>query len=157
MNKFSRFSLLVLFILFAADVAAADMKVGYVEVNRILKEAPQAMESAKKLQKEFSPRTAELTRLQKQINDKENSGSAKEQEVAGLKLDFERKQRELNEDISIRKNEELAALQDRINKAVTAVSEADGYDLVLYSGLAYGSKRIDMTDRVLKSLDKTAP
>jgi outer membrane protein len=152
-HKLLRFILATSLILFAA-VAVADPKVGYVEVDRILREAPQAIESAKKLQKEFSLRTAELERLQKQIEDKGNSGTAKEQELTSLKIDFERKQRELNEDINIRKGEELGALQDRINKAVTTVSEAEGYDMVIYSGAAYVSKRANFTDKVLKSLGK---
>jgi len=54
----------------------------------------------------------------------------------------------------LRKNEELASLQDRINAAVKTVSEADGYDLVVYGGVAYASKKIDITDKVLKLLGK---
>jgi outer membrane protein len=155
-NKFLRFITVAGFMLFAANVVAGPM-LGYVDVNRILREAPQAVESAKKLQKEFSPRTDELTRLKKQITDQEASGSAKAQDLDGLRLEFERKQRELQEDISIRKNEELTALQDRINKAVTAVADSEGYDLVVYSGLAYGSKRVDLTDKVIKAMGKPAP
>ena len=156
MNQFLRFVVVTSLVLFAAN-ASADTKVGYVEVERVLKEAPQTAEASKKLEKEFSPRTAELARLQKQISDQENSGTAKEQELANLKLEFERKKRELNEDVNIRKNEELSALQDRVNKAVTAISEAEGYDLVIYSGIAYGSKRADITDKVIKSLGKPTP
>jgi len=156
LNQFLRFVVVTSLVLFAAN-ASADTKVGYVEVERVLKEAPQTAEASKKLEKEFSPRTAELARLQKQISDQENSGTAKEQELANLKLEFERKKRELNEDVNIRKNEELSALQDRVNKAVTAISEAEGYDLVIYSGIAYGSKRADITDKVIKSLGKPTP
>ena len=78
----------------------------------------------------------------------------KERDVANNKLEFQRKQRELREDINLRKNEELSVLQDRINKAVTAVAEAEGYDLVVYSGVAFASKKVDITDKVLKSLGK---
>jgi len=156
MIKFLRFVLVMSLVSFAVN-AAANPKVGYVDVERILKEAPQATESAKKLNNEFSQRAAELARLQKQISEQENSGTAKEKELASLKLEYNRKQRVLNEDINIRKNEELATLQDRINKAVTAVSEAGGYELVIYSGIAYGSKRVDLTDIVIKSLGKPTP
>lgn len=156
MNKFLRFILATSLVLFAAN-AFADPKVGYVEVDRILREAPQAVDEAKKLRKEFSPRTAEIERLQKEIDDKVNSGTANEQELSSLRLEFDRKQRELKEDINIRKNEELSVLQDRINKAVTAVSEAEGYDMIIYSGVAFASKRTDITDKVLKSMGKTSP
>ncbi len=145
---------------------AAELKVGYVQVDKILQEAPQTAESSKKLEKEFGPRSQELDRMQKQIRDLESALDKdsvtmsetdkrnKERDVSNLKIEFQRKQRELREDINIRKNEELGALQDRINKAVQTVSEAEGYDLVVYSGVAYASKKIDITDKVLKSLGK---
>ena len=153
MNKFLRLVLVASFVLFATNVAA-DPKVGYVKVEKILRESSQAAESAKKLQTEFSHRTEEITQLQKQIGAMEKSGTAKQQELAKLRIEFERKQRVLNEDIEIRKNEELAVLQDRINKAVTSVSVTDGYDLVFYKNLVYANKRVDITDKVLKLLDK---
>jgi outer membrane protein len=78
----------------------------------------------------------------------------KERDVQNIKIEFQRKQRELREDINLRKNEELGSLQDRVNKAVQSVSEAEGYDLVVYSGVAYASKKIDITDKVLKILGK---
>lgn len=146
--------------------AAAEVKIGYVQVDKILQEAPQTSESGKKLEKEFSPRTQELERLQKQIKDMESSLDKdsltmsetdrrnKERDISNLKIDFQRKQRELREDVNLRKNEELGSLQDRINKAVSAVAEAEGYDLVIYSGVAYASKKVDITDKVLKSLGK---
>jgi len=140
--------------------------VGYVKVDKLLQEAPQTAETGKKLEKEFSPRSLELDRLQKQIkdmetaldNDRANMSEIdrrnKERDVTNQKLEFQRKQRELREDINLRKNEELAILQDRINKAVTTVAETENYDLVVYGGIAYASKKIDITDKVLKLLGK---
>lgn len=151
---------------FAVNVNSAELKIGYVQVDKILQEAPQTAESGKKLEKEFAPRSQELERMQKQIKDIETSidkdaltmseadRKNKERDASNLKIDFQRKQRELREDVNLRKNEELGALQDRINKAVTAVSEAEAYDLVVYGGVAYANKKIDITDKVLKSLGK---
>lgn len=150
----------------AFNVHAAELKVGYVQVDKILQEAPQTAESGKKLEKEFSPRSQELDRMAKQIKDlesvldkegltlSESERRNKERDAQNIKIEFQRKQRELREDINLRKNEELGALQDRINKAVQSVSEAEGYDLVVYSGVAYASKKIDITDKVLKMLGK---
>jgi len=150
----------------AIQVNAAELKVGYVQVDKILQEAPQTSESGKKLEREFSPRSQELDRMAKQIKDieaaldkdaltiSEADRRNKERDVQNLKIEFQRKQRELREDINLRKNEELGALQDRVNKAVQTVSEAEGYDLVVYSGVAYASKKIDITDKVLKALGK---
>ena len=117
---------------------AAELKVGYVQVDKILQDAPQTAESGKKLEREFSPRSLELDKMQKQINDiqasldkegvtmSETERRNKERDASNMKLEFQRKQRELREDINLRKNEELSSLQDRINKAVQTVSETDG-------------------------------
>ncbi len=166
MNKLLTRLLVLAALVFSVQSNAADLKIGYVQVDKILQEAPQTAESSKKLEKEFAPRSQELERMQKQIKDietaldkdaltmSETDRKNKERDASNLKIDFQRKQRELREDINLRKNEELAALQDRINKAVTSVSEAEGYDLVVYGGVAYANKKIDITDKVLKSLGK---
>ena len=150
----------------SANIGAAELKIGYVQVDKILQDAPQTAESGKKLEREFSPRSLELDKMQKQIRDiesvldkegvtlSETERRNKERDASNLKIEFQRKQRELREDINLRKNEELSSLQDRINKAVQTVSEMDGYDLVVYGGVAYASRKIDITDKVLKLLGK---
>ncbi|MDI1309381.1 MAG: OmpH family outer membrane protein [Methylotenera sp.] len=150
----------------ALSVEAAELKVGYVQVDKILQEAPQTAESGKKLEREFSPRSQELDRMAKQIKDLESAldkdgltiteadRRSKERDVQNIKTEFQRKQRELREDINLRKNEELGSLQDRINKAVQSVAKAENYDLVMYSGVAYAADKIDITDKVLKMLGK---
>lgn len=154
------------FMTFAVYAQSAELKVGYVQVDKILQEAPQTAESGKKLEKEFSPRSLELDRMAKQIKDLENTldkdgltiseteRRSKERDVQNIKTEFQRKQRELREDINLRKNEELGSLQDRINKAVQSVAKAENYDLVMYSGVAYAADKIDITDKVLKLLGK---
>lgn len=157
---------LIVLMLSCGQSLAADYKVGYVQVDKLLQEAPQTIETGKKLEKEFSPRSLELEKLQKQIRELESQldhdkasiteadRRLKERQLNNSRLEFQSKQRELREDINLRKNEELALLQERINKAVQSVAESEGYDLVAYSGVAYASKRIDITDKVLKLLGK---
>ena len=144
----------------------ADLKVGFVQVDKILQEAPQTIESNKKLEKEFSSRTDKLKADVKSLKERESSFSkdaltmkeserdTKEKSLSQLRVDVQRKERELREDINIRRNEELGGLQEQINKAVTSVSKAEGFDLVLYNGVAYASEKIDITDKILKSLGK---
>lgn len=166
MSNYFKKLLIATIAIFAINAQSAELKVGYVQVDKILQEAPQTAESGKKLEREFSPRSQELERMSKQIKDleaaldkdgltiSEAERRNKERDVQNIKIEFQRKQRELREDINLRKNEELGALQDRVNKAVQTVSEAEGFDLVVYSGVAYASKKIDITDKVLKVLGK---
>ena len=153
--------------LFLASLSVyAELKVGFVQVDKILQEAPQTIESNKKLEKEFSSRTDKLKADVKALKERESSFSkdaltmkdsergTKEKSLSQLRVDVQRIERELREDINIRRNEELGGLQEQINKAVTAVSKAEGFDLVLYNGVAYASEKIDITDKILKSLGK---
>ena len=159
-------SLFLSTILFTSAVAFAELKIGFVQVDKILQEAPQTIESNKKLEKEFSARTDKLKADVKSLKDKEaafakdaltmkeSERDSKEKSLSQLRVDIQRKERELREDINIRRNEELGGLQDQINKAVTSVAKAESFDLVLYNGVAYASEKIDITDKILKSLGK---
>ena len=162
-----KFKFLTFVAMFLASLSVyADLKVGFVQVDRILQEAPQTIESNKKLEKEFSSRTDKLKADVKALKERESSFSkdaltmkeserdTKEKSLSQLRVDVQRKERELREDINIRRNEELGGLQEQINKAVTSVSKAEGFDLVLYNGVAYASEKIDITDKILKSLGK---
>ena len=162
-----KYKFLAFVTLFLASLSVyADLKVGFVQVDKILQEAPQTIESNKKLEKEFSSRTDKLKADVKALKERESSFSkdaltmkdsergTKEKSLSQLRVDVQRIERELREDINIRRNEELGGLQEQINKAVTAVSKAEGYDLVLYNGIAYNSEKIDITDKILKSLGK---
>ena len=162
-----KYKFLAVATLFLSSLSAyADLKVGYVEVQKILQEAPQTIEINKKLEKEFNVRSDKLKTDIKTLNDRQTAfnkdslamkDSEKESKTKGLdqlRIDIQRKDRELKEDFNIRKNEELAALQDQVNKAVTSVAKAEGYDLVVYNGVAYANEKIDITDKILKSLGK---
>lgn len=147
----------------AAPTAATAPKIGYVQLDMLM-QSPASLEVGKKLQQEFSPRNTELQRLKKQIDDKEAAydkevvtmtptvRQTRTKEISQLKLDFQQRQREIAEDFELRKREERAKLQDRINKAVTAVSQAEGYDLVVYGNAAYAGKKVDITDKVIKAI-----
>jgi len=146
--------------------AMADSKIAYVQADRVLQNVPQTVEATKKLEKEFSPRTTDLSRLQKQLEAQQTAlekdaltlteadRNKRSRDINDLKVEYERKQRELSEDFNIRKNEELGLLQDKINKAISTVAEAAGYDVVLLTGVAYASKQMDITDSVLKAMSK---
>jgi len=162
-----KYNFFVLAVLLTASITShAELKIGFVQVDKILQEAPQTIESNKKLEKEFSSRTDKLKADVKSLKERESSFSkdaltmkeserdSKEKSLSQFRVDVQRKERELREDINIRRNEELGGLQEQINKAVTSVSKAEGFDLVLYNGVAYASEKIDITDKILKSLGK---
>jgi len=147
--------------------ALAEIKIGYVVVEKVLKEAPQTTVSNKKLEKEFKSRTDGLQKkvkgIQKQEKDyKKNSVTMSESErqkaqkkIQNAKIDIQRIERELREDIDIRRREEIGKLQQQINKSIEDLAKKEKYDLILYQGVAYASKGIDITNDLIKSLGKS--
>lgn len=153
--------------LFASGVDAAEqLKVGYVNTQRIFRDAPAAVKAAKKLESEFSKRDQDLQRMAKQLQGmqenleknsvtmSESDRRAKEREFGEMSRDFQRKQREFREDLNLRQNEENAAVIEKANKAIKQIAEAEKFDLILQD-VVWVSPRLDITDKVIKSLTES--
>lgn len=142
---------------------AAELKIGFIDIQRLQRESAPAERASKQLETEFAPRLQELQRRENQIKAmqtqiekeamtmSESDRRAKEQELARITLDFQRMQREYREDLNLRRNQELAALFERANKVVKQIAEAEQFDLIVQEAV-YRSTRIDITDKVLKAL-----
>lgn len=144
-------------------LAAQELKVGFVNTERIFREAGPAQKAQKKLEKEFAARDAELQKMGKQVRDlqaqvekeavtlSEADKRNKERDLANLNREFQRSQREFREDLNMRKNEELAVVQERANKVIKDIAESEKFDLIVQDAV-FASSKIDITDKVLKSL-----
>ena len=165
MNKKIAAILLSIFLLFPFTIYA-EIKIGYVVVEKVLKDAPQTASSNKKLEKEFKSRTDGLQKKVKAIQAQEkdfkknsltmtDSDKQKAQKkIQNSKIDVQRIERELREDIDIRRREEIGKLQQQINKSIEELAEKEKYDLILYQGVAYASKGIDITNDLIEALGK---
>lgn len=149
---------------FATSFAFAnDFRIGVVDTERILRESTPAVQAEKKIEKEFELRDLEMKKIAKQVKeiqmyfDKEGmtlldaEHRSKERELANLNVNLQRMQREFREDLNLRKNEELALVLARANKAIKAIAESEKYDLVLQEAV-YRNPKIDITDKVLQYL-----
>ncbi len=143
--------------------ALAEGKIGAINIQKILNDAPQAAKAKKKIEKDFEKRDQDLQRLAKQLQGMqenleknavtmaESDRRNKEREFNDLNRDFQRKQREFREDLSQRQNEEMAAIFERVNKIIKQIAEAEKYDII-FQEAAYVNPRIDITDKVIKAL-----
>ena len=144
-------------------LVAAELKIGYVNTQRIFREAPAAQRAAKKIEAEFSKRDQELQRTAKQLQalqeSLEKNGVTmaeaerrnKERELNEMSRDFQRKQREFREDLNLKQNEENASIIEKANKAIKQIAESDKYDLIVQD-VVWVSPKLDITDKVIKSL-----
>ncbi len=159
--------LLALTLLSGAGAANADVKIGFVNTQRILADAPQAAKAKKKIEKEFEKRDQDLQRLAKQLQTlqdameknsvtmSETERRTKERDFGELNREFQRRQREFKEDLNLRQNEEMAAIFDRVNKIIRSIAETDRFDLILQEAV-FAGPRIDITDRIIKVLGEPA-
>ena len=156
--------------LFIASLAApgfaqgADFKIGFVNGERLFREAAPAKRAQQKIEKEFAARDAEIQKLAKQVRDlqtllekdgvtmAEGDRRAKERDLANMSRDLQRMQREFREDLNLRKNEELTAVQERANKVIQQIAIDEKFDLIIQEPVIYASPRIDITERVVKAL-----
>jgi outer membrane protein len=148
----------------SAQAVATTTMIGFVNTERLFREAAPAKRAQQKLEKEFATRDAEVQKLSKQVRDlqanldkdgatmPEAERRNKERDLANLSRDLQRAQREFREDLNLRRNEELAQLQERANKVIQQIAEGEKFDLILQDPVVYASQRIDITDKVIKAL-----
>jgi outer membrane protein len=150
--------------LMSASVQAQDFRVGFVNTDRIFREANMAKSAQAKLETEFAKRERDLVTLGETLrvaSEKfekdaptlsETQRNTRQRALVEQDRDFQRKRREFQEDLNNRKNEELQGVLERANRIVKQVAEAEKYDVILQEAVYFNPKH-DITDRVIKALD----
>jgi outer membrane protein len=143
---------------------AQDFKMGFVNTERIFREAASAKQAQAKLEQEFSRREKELMETGntlKAASEKlereaptlsESQRNARQKQLVEQDRDFQRKRREFQEDLNARKNEEQQVVVERANRAVKQVAESEKYD-VIFQEAVYVNPKHDITDKVIKALN----
>lgn len=138
-------------------------QIGYVDMKRLLENAPQVVSSREQLDQEFRPRDdailadeSRLARMEQELATAENLGdeerAAQEREIRNLRRSIERRREDLREEFNFRRNEAARSVRDEIDIAVQTVARQQGYDLVLSSPVVYASDAINITDQILEFL-----
>ena len=155
---------LFLALLLVANVSYAELKIGFVNVAKVLEQAPQAEKAKKRLEKEFSPRDRRLVAQGKEIKKLEEKFTRDasvmaeserrklERDIVAKKRDAKRAQQEFSEDFNMRRNEELGKLQRRILEAVRALAKDEQFDLLMTDGVIYASEKVNVTALVQRKL-----
>ena len=149
------------------SVQAAEVKIGFVSTDRVLKEAAAAKAAQTKLEQEFSKREKDLTDMGagiKSAADKfereaptlpEAQRVTRQKQLLDQDREFQRKRREFQEDLNARKNEELQQVIQRANKAIKDIAVAENYDII-FQDAVYVNPKHDMTEKVIKALNVPA-
>ena len=169
MMKASSMKFLIALMLACASSFAAsaqELKIGYVNSERVLREAEPAKRAQAKLEAEFGKREKDLNdqntalRAQAEKLDRDSptlseaEKTRRQRELVELDRDLQRKHREFQEDLTQRKNEELSSVAERANRAIKAIGDAEHYDFILQDQLViYFSSRVDLTKKVIDALN----
>ena len=144
-------------------VAAQSMKIGFVSTDRIFKEAPAAKAAQSKLEQEFAKREKDIQQMAEQLQGSsaqlerdaptlsEAQKSSRQRQLVDMDREFQRKRREFQEDLNLRKNEELQVVLERANRIIKQVAEADKFDLILQD-VVYINPKHDITDKIISRL-----
>ncbi|WP_251969947.1 OmpH family outer membrane protein [Sphaerotilus microaerophilus] len=148
----------------APAAMAQELKIGYVNSDRVLRDAVPAKAAQSKLETEFSKRDKELNdaalrlkaaadRFEKeQPTLAESERGRRQRDLVEQERDLQRKRREFQEDLTQRKNEELSSVVERANRVIKQIWEQEKYDLILQDAV-FASARVDITDKVIRALN----
>ncbi len=148
----------------ASSAVIADTKIGFVNTEKLLREAPLSVAAQRKLEKEFSGREQDLQKMAKQTRDlqtqldkegvtmSEGERKNKERDLANLNREFQRQSREFREDLNLRRNEELGQIQERARKVIVDIAKSEKYNIILEQSVVYVDPKNDITDRVMRAL-----
>ena len=148
--------------------AAAEAKLGYISASELLEKSPQAESASTRMEQEFTPRRnkmqADLKEL-KQLEDKlakdgatltEAERSKMERDIIVRKRDMSREQDSYREDLTMRRNDELAKLQQIVREIIQSIGKEENYDLIFFDGVAYASPKTDLTEKAMQRLREKA-
>lgn len=151
----------------AATAQAQELKIGYVNSERVVRDSEPAKRAQAKLQAEFAKREKDLNdqnaslRAQAEKLDRdsptlsETEKTRRQRELVELDRDLQRKHREYQEDLTQRKNEELSNIAERANRVIKQIGDQEKYDLILQDPVIYTSARVDLTKKVIDALNAT--
>lgn len=156
--------LCVLVAIFSAPIHAAELKIGVVNAAAVMEQSPQKNKALARLEKEFLSRSKSLESKVKSLRAKQEKlakdgaiysaeeRKSSERALMSQQRDIKRLQDEYSEDLSIRRNEELRKLEKEIAKTIVDLAKKESYDMIVYQGVIFASDKVDITEKVLKSL-----
>ena len=143
---------------------AEEIRIGFINTDRIFKESNTAKQAQSKLEQEFSKREKDLVDTEKTFKAavekfereaptlSESQRISRQKQLGEQDRDFQRKRREFQEELNARKNEEFQQVLERANRVIKQVAETEKYDLVLQEAV-YINPKHDITDKVLKVIN----
>ena len=168
MKQLKNIAIFMFAIMVVSPIYAADYKIGYVDLSKILNESPAAKAAQKKLEQEFTPRNKQLEAQAKKLNAKREKLQKEAEIMSGDQIeslkrkivkserDLQRDAKEAQEDFKLRRRDELGNIENRLKEVILSVAESGNYDMIFTnSDVTYASDKsgINITEKVLKKFN----
>jgi len=168
MKQLKNIVIFIFAIMFVSPIYAADYKIGYVDLSKILNESPAAKAAQKKLEQEFTPRNKQLEAQAKKLSAKREKLQKEAEIMSGDQIeslkrkivkserDLQRDAKEAQEDFKLRRRDELGKIENRLKEVILSVAESGNYDMIFTnSDVTYASDKtgINITAKVLKKFN----
>lgn len=157
------FCVLVLGLVFVAAAEAQQLRIGYVDMKKVLDNAPQVLAGRARLDQEFRARNDAIemdemraSALEARLQQGDMSADSRiqlERDLRDLRRNITRRKEDLRDELSFRRTEEVQSLEEQINVAVQEIAERNGFDLIVASPVIYASPNLDITDMILEQLE----
>jgi len=159
------FSIFWLLALMSAAAAAADIKIGFVDIPYLIDEAPQAQAASSRLEREFAPRQElikgqkeEIEKLRNELDDESLDSAERaviEREYRKTERRMKRDEQEFREELNIQKNQEFKQVRVYVLDAIATFAKKHNYDMIISDGVLFANKTVDVTDKVLVELQQS--
>ena len=157
------FCVLVLGLVFVAAAEAQQLRIGYVDMKKVLDNAPQVLAGRARLDQEFRARNDAIemdemraSALEARLQQGDMSADSRiqlERDLRDLRRNITRRKEDLRDELSFRRTEEVQSLEEQINVAVQEIAERNGFDLIVSSPVIYANPNLDITDLILEQLE----
>ena len=143
--------------------AEAVQKIGFVDTDRVYRESKDAQSINKTLEQEFGSQFKHLRKLEKQgaelqkllLSNKLSADEQKRQQerMAKINKEYLALKSAVNEEYSLRRNEEFASMQQKANQALIELAKAENYDVIV-KDVVYVRSEFDVTDTLIKIMNR---
>ncbi len=166
MNRLLKSSLLGLAaaLSLAAAPAFADLKIGYIDFGRLMRESPSGKALSDALNAEAAAKRRELESQDQALQAKAakyqkdqatmtaDQNSKMQKDLRDAQRELARRQQEIQDDLNSKSNEELQKLQRSLLQEVNTYAKSNNFDLVIADGVMYVQPTLDITSAVLLQL-----
>ncbi len=150
---------------------AADVKIGYIDIQKAIQETSTGKKAKKELEKEFNAkkeelgkREANIKKMQEDFEKKksvlaEEAKQAKAAELQGEMMKYRDLLGQSQLNIQKKEQELTKPILDKLQEVIDKVAKDGGYTMILEKSeqsVIWAKKEIDLTDTVVKAFEKTA-